>query len=411
MTPRVLFWCGRSAEAWGPPKLDETGLGGSETAVVEIARRFARDGWRVDVFGNPGKYEGEHDDVGYWDASRLGSDEAVDLLVSWRQPAIVLPVRSRARLCWLHDHNGGAGWGEALRSWDRVLGVSAYHADFLATAYLLGQDRVSYVPNGVDLARFDPTIKKVPFSAIYASSPDRGLLTLLDLWPRIRGDEPTATLTVAYGFDTMDAWINAGRHDLAEFKDRVMAKIKSTPGVEYTGRLPQDELARRYCATVAWLYPSDFLETSCITAMEAMAGGCIPVTSSCGAVKETVGDGGLVVWGPGRTRSNPYSPAWRDYFVRVAQGAMFERTSRLALEARARERATVWTWDNSYANHWRPIVDSLLHGVEEVDSLGASYSPPVAPPRLAEKAGQMSPAQESGGDPRTTSIPDAVAAG
>lgn len=366
MRPRVIFWTGRSAEPWAPPKLNATGLGGSETAVVKIAERFARDGWRVDVYGHPGMYEGEYDDVGYWDAGRLGGNESCDVLVSWRQPALALPVRSRARCLWLHDHSGGDGWASGLPQWDRVLGVSAYHADFLATAY--GLDNVSFVPNGVDLARFDPTVKKVPFSAIYASSPDRGLLTLLDLWPRIAGDEPTALLTVAYGFVNFDAWANAGRHDLAEFRDRCLEKMKTTPRVEYVGRLPQDELARRYGATVAWLYPSDFLETSCISAMEAMAGGCIPVCSSVGAVKETVGEGGVVVWGPGRTRSNPYSPVWRDFYVRCAQGVLFERTNRLALEARARERAKALTWDASYRDHWVPIVNDLLRGGKAIES-------------------------------------------
>lgn len=369
MRPRVLFWCGRSAEAWGPPKLDETGLGGSETAVVEIARRFAKDGWRVDVYGSPGKYEGEHDDVGYWEAGRLGPGGSADVLVSWRQPALRLPLDARASVLWCHDWAGGDAWAPHLAHWDRVLGVSATHRDFLAGAYALPAHRAGYVPNGVDLGRFDPATKKVPFSAIYASSPDRGLLTLLDLWPRIAGDEPTARLTVAYGFDTMDAWINAGNYQLAEFKQRCLDKMAATPGVEYVGRLPQDELARRYCQTVALLYPSDFLETSMITAMEAMAGGCIPVTSSSGAIKETVGDGGLVVWGPGRTRSNPYSPAWRDFFVRCAQGVMFERTNRLALEARARERAKLFTWDIAFDRHWKPLVESLLTGATEPDAI------------------------------------------
>lgn len=362
MRPRIIFYCGRSAEPWSPLSLDRGGIGGSETAVVKIAQRFARDGWRVDVYGGPGADEGEYDEVGYWEASRLGADEATDILVCWRQPgAHTLPVRSRARLCWLHDHNGGPGWGDHLAAWDRVLGVSAYHAAFLAAAYGLGLDRVGFVPNGIDLARFDPAIPKVPFSAIYASSPDRGLLTLLALWPRIAEQEPAARLTVAYGFETMDAWINAGRHDLAAFKDTCLRTMDATPGVEYVGRLPQDELARRYAATVALLYPSDFLETSCISAMEAMAGGCIPVTSSVGAVKETVGAGGLVVWGPGQTRSNPYSPAWRDFYVRCAQGVLFERGTRLILEAKARERARALTWDASYQDHWVPLVEGLLH--------------------------------------------------
>jgi tetratricopeptide (TPR) repeat protein len=68
--PRIVFWCGRAMEPWAPPKLNETGIGGSETAVVEIARRFARDGWRVDVYNSPGPYEGLHDGVGYWEPER-----------------------------------------------------------------------------------------------------------------------------------------------------------------------------------------------------------------------------------------------------------------------------------------------------------------------------------------------------
>jgi len=361
MRPRIVVWCGRGAETWGPPKLDQSGLGGSETAVVKIGQRLARDGWRVDVYGHPGEYEGEHDEVGYWEMGRLGADESCDLLVSWRQPALDVPISARARVLWLHDHNGGEAWRPHLGTWDRVLGVSAYHRDFLREAYDLPAERVRYVPNGVDLERFDPTIEKVPFSAIYASSPDRGLLTLLDLWPRIADGEPTAKLTVAYGFATMDAWINAGRHDLGAFKEQCLARMKETPGVEYVGRLPQDELARRYAATVALLYPSDFLETSFIGGMEAMAGGCIPITSSCGAVKETIGEGGVVVWGPGRTRSNPYSPAWRDFYVNCARGVLFERVNRRVLQARARERVRALTWDIAYQRHWLPLIEELLH--------------------------------------------------
>ena len=362
MSRRLVFWCGRTAEAWAPPTLNRTGLGGSETAVVEVARRFAADGWRVDVYGTPEADEGEHEDVGYWDAARLGEDERADVLVAWRQPAAhELPVRTRARVLWLHDHNGGPGWAEHLGRWDRVLGVSRYHRDFLVEAYGLPEDLVDYVPNGVNLSRFDPTTRKEPFSAVYANSPDRGLLTLLDLWPKIIGQETGAKLTVAYGFATMDHWIDAGRHDLQDFKDLCLRRMEQTPQVEYVGRLAQDALAKLYDRSVIWAYPSDFTETNCISAAEAMAGGCIPVCSSVGALKETVGEGGLVVWGPNRTRSNPYSPAWKEFFVRCAQGVLFERTNRLVLEARARQRAKALTWDAAF-ERWRRVVGDLLVG-------------------------------------------------
>lgn len=364
--PRILFFCGRSVEPWGPPKLNETGIGGSETAVVHIAQRFADDGWRVDVYGGPGKYEGVHGGVGYWEASRLGKDERADVFVSWRQPAAIeLPVQAPVKVVWLHDHDAGPNAREHLLRFDRVLGVSAYHAAFLADAYDLPPGLADHVPNGIDLERFAAPVKKVPQRCVYASSPDRGLLLLLKLWPRIVGDEQRPELHVGYGFDNIEKWINAGRHDLAQFKAECQRLISETKGVVYRGRMPQDELARLYQESVCWLYPTDFLETSCISAMEAMAGGCIPVTSSAGALKETVGSGGLVVYGPGKTRSNPYSPAWQDFYVKCAQGALFETNNRLTLSAAARERAKAFTWDASYGR-WAKLVGRMLGEREEL---------------------------------------------
>ena len=364
MTPRIVFFCGRSAEPWGPPSLDTTGIGGSETAVVKIAERFARDGWRVDVYCGAGRYEGEYEGVGYWEPSRLGyagDDERADVLVAWRQPAAhSLPVRARCRVVWLHDHNHGPDAGAELGRFDRVLGVSDYHRRFLGDAY--GLENVGYVPNGIDLDRFDPTIKKVPGRCVYASSPDRGLMLLLKLWPKIVGDQTHPELHVAYGWDNFDKWIGAGRHDMAAFKDECMRLIERTPRVVFRGRLPQDELARLYCESYASLYPGDFCETSYIGGMEAMAGGCVPVVSSVGATKETVADGGLVVWGPNGTRSNPYSRAWQDFYVQCARAVLFEANTRLSIRARGLERAKRLTWDISYEEHWKPLVEALLHG-------------------------------------------------
>src|SRR6185295_2664932 len=132
MRPRIIFWCGRGVQEWAPPVLNTTGIGGSETAVVKIAERFARDGWRVDVYTSAGRYEGEHDGVGYWEPGRLGAGESADVLVSWRQPALRLPIQSRASVLWCPDWAGGDAWIGHLAHWDRVLGVSATHANFLA---------------------------------------------------------------------------------------------------------------------------------------------------------------------------------------------------------------------------------------------------------------------------------------
>ncbi len=39
-----------------------------------------------------------------------------------------------------------------------------------------------------------------------------------------------------------------------------------------------------------WLYPAHFIETFCITALEAMASKCYPIATSIGALKNTIGE-------------------------------------------------------------------------------------------------------------------------
>lgn len=359
MTPRIIFYCGRALEPWAPPSL-ATGIGGSETAVIKIASRFAQAGWRVEVLNEADHLEGVYDSVGYWNLNRLPLFPACDVLVGWRNPALhALPIQARVKLLWLHDLNQGPGVAEHLPAWDRVLGVSGWHADYLRTVYDLSAELVDHVPNGIDLEQFDTTVRKTPWQVVYASSPDRGLQRLLVIWRHIVEAEPAARLHVGYGWQNIDKMIGQGRSDLAAFKAEVCEAIDKTPGVVWRDRLGQDELARLYCESVAWAYPSTFLEVSCISAMSAMAGGCIPVTSNAGALKETVGDGGLIVKG------NPYSTVWKEFYQHVLLATLTDVETQVKQASVARHRAKSFTWDLAFAR-WCRIVDDAL-GVRLLD--------------------------------------------
>lgn len=349
--PRMVFMAVSGWEEWAPPKINETGLGGSETAVIQIARRFAEHGWRVDVYNNAGSYEGVYDGVGYWDARRYDPTEA-DIFVNWRAPWFQ-PPSDVPSILWCHDLNYGPRPPEEFNRYDRVLGVSQWHADKLHDYYNLREEQVGFVPNGVDLSRFDPAIRKVPFRCVYASSADRGLLQLLHLWPQIIGGESAAELHVAYGWDTVDRMIERGRTDLQQLKDAVNEKIEQTPQVVWRGRLSQNTLARLYSESWLWLYPTNFLEVSCISAMEAMAGGCVPVTSSVGALPETIGTAGVVVQGL------PHSFPWQNFYVQCAKATLKDASIRKPLEYAGRGRAQELTWDSAFT-HWQSHVMSLL---------------------------------------------------
>lgn len=350
MTPRIIFFCGKALEPWAPPSL-LAGIGGSETAVVHIARHFAEAGWRVDVYNTPDHFEGEFDGVGYWGPERLRPGESCDVLVSWRNPAVVdIPVNARVRLLWMHDLDAGPQAGAQMARFDRVLGVSAWHRDHLASQYDL--TNVDFVPNGIDLSRFDPEAKKVYGRCVFASSPDRGLERLLKLWPAIKGNEPAPELHVGYGFQNIDKRIAAGDTAYADFKDRLLRLMADTPGVVFRDRLGQTELAQLYSESWAWLYPTSFLEVSCISAMEAMAGGCVPVTSSAGALKETVGYGGYVVGGL------PESRGWAPFYVNVARAVLYEMNTARVGQTKARAQAQQFSWASAFEK-WCRVIDAV----------------------------------------------------
>ena len=65
-------------------------------------------------------------------------------------------------------------------------------------------------------------------------------------------------------------------------------KLMEQDGVYEHGRISQEEIIKEYGKASIWVYPTEFPEISCITAMKTQAMGCIPVTTNFGALNETV---------------------------------------------------------------------------------------------------------------------------
>ncbi len=387
--PRIIFWCNANLEPWAPPSLNTTGIGGSETAVVEIAKRFAAAGWLTDVYNSADYMEGVYDGVGYWDPARIKDVAPPDVFVGWRRPEDHNRMDARQKVLWCHDLHNGPGATEDYHQWQKVLGVSQWHADMLGRYYDV---KAGFVPNGINAERFPQEgvwigegekrkmimlpPKKVPFRCVYASSPDRGLMRLLDLWPKIVESEPEAELHVAYGWQNFDKMIASGRTEMLGFKNEILRKLEAAPRVVWRDRLPQNELAKLYSESYLWLYPTDFLEVSCISAMEAMAGGAVPVTTSCGALPETIGSAGLLIPAPYTSRG--YAPTW----LNVARGLLTDKGTREQYAAKGRERVQELTWDRAAARWFEVLAVDLTPEVSPDDE-------PPADPDSHEDVGDV----------------------
>src|ERR1044072_4232192 len=57
----IAFFTAPIFEHWHPELMKTGGIGGAETCVMEVAARFAADGWRTVVFGTPGDHRGVHE--------------------------------------------------------------------------------------------------------------------------------------------------------------------------------------------------------------------------------------------------------------------------------------------------------------------------------------------------------------
>ena len=122
---------------------------------------------------------------------------------------------------------------------------------------------------------------------VYASSPDRGLDRVLNLWPRIIKEVPEALLHVFYGFTLNFDKIHAHNQSMKTYKQNMLDLLNQT-GVVYHGRVSHKELAKYFLACGLWVYPTSFTEISCITAMKAQCAGAIPITTKVAALDETV---------------------------------------------------------------------------------------------------------------------------
>ena len=315
---KIVLWLGRTVSPFDPLTALHEGIGGSETAAIYMSRELSNLGHEVHVYadlvGSSTIVDlSPHGLAVRWHPYPTLSPRYIgslncDLFISSRQHEArrqLQPICRQAWL-WMHDIHCGPDWENLLATdYNKILCLSEW-AQNKFLDYYPGVDasKVWKTSNALDLGLFSvPSAQhsllkfgQLPFRATYSSSPDRGLDKLLDLWPKIvklvrekySENSLTAELHVYYGFGNWRKMAmlqgQAGEMIRAEL---LYAKMLATPGVIYHGTVGKAELANSHRLSQMWLYPTDFLETSCITAMEAQAAGSKIVTTRCGALPET----------------------------------------------------------------------------------------------------------------------------
>lgn len=363
---KFAIWTGNVWEDWGPQSPYTTGLGGSETAAVEMGKSLTRRGHQVQIYGRfTDEDEGVHDGVTYTRFDRVldPGEIACDVFISSRnKDALSLKPDARMTALWVHDIHCGDDFQWKLPKFDRILCLSQWHAKHFLSYYPhLKREKIAVTRNGLALNRFYPKenwaeVQKMKSDGMrftYSSSPDRGLDLLLTMWPTIRQMSSGAELHIYYGFNTWEKMAEKSPETLARIawlKERI--RKNEDKGVVFHGRANQTEVAESQMKSSMWLYPTDFKETSCITAMEAQAAGAVPVCTSLAALSETVKHGMLI---------KPYAGELRyehDFLLSTKHG--FDRPDELAIVGELGRRYALenLSWDG-VAAQWEQIFGEV----------------------------------------------------
>lgn len=266
---------------WDEEIYKSKGIGGSETAAVEMAYWLSRiTGRQVKVFNNR-KTEKVFDRVEYIPAEKL------PLYCSQVEPKVNIAWRHNARVTdaptylWCHDL--GVMGMESAFNFDTIICLSEFHKRYVRGVFGVPEEKIWVSRNGIVPERFlEGHGEREAGKVIFSSSPDRGLDRAMLVMDEVVKTVPDATLHAYYGFDNM---IKMGRTADAE---RLQKMIAERPYVKFHGNLSQSELMNQMKSSKVWLYPTNFLETFCITALEAVGCGVIPVVRNFGALPDTL---------------------------------------------------------------------------------------------------------------------------
>lgn len=310
---------------WSASTIGRGGMGASEGMIVYLANELAK-GRRTEVYG-PVPHAEVKNGVRYWPREHLRHIRDGKLLVSrspLSAPFLDLAIgRKLPKVLWLQDAYYPDLTPESAEHYEKIVVVSEWHKRTMHDLHSVPLDKMEVIYNWVlpeHYAGPAPARKRDRF--VFASSPDRGLVAMLRVWPEVLKRLPDAELHVTYGWrgcERLGLGNDAAWTKRYENNRRAFEKLKHQKGVVLHGMVNHERLVEILRASSVWTHPSmdadgiDFPETCCTLAIEARASGAVPVVQPVAALNETA------LCEPGIFANPRDEKDWVDALVRAAE--------------------------------------------------------------------------------------------
>ena len=292
----IVIHTGDIVECWNPILLNDKRISGSEIMAVNLAKEFTKYNYRVFVFGSfqnkNVNYEGidnngvEYIDLEYF--TEFALKYVIDYLIVSRHASNLCYYNNIKNVfLWVHDtlpillEKNSKSFQTHKIKFKKLISVTNWQKNNIIKHCEISDEFIYVSRNAINPDRFNHVAKKVPYRFIYSSCVFRGLDTLIDIFPRIKEKYPESTLHLFVRKEDIDI--------------ETMNKIKKMDYVFVNGRVSQEQLAVEFLKSDIFLYPTDFQETYCITALEAMISKCLVVTVDYCGLGEIVKSRGITV--------------------------------------------------------------------------------------------------------------------
>lgn len=379
-------------------------IGGSETALLYMAKELAARGHDVKVFCNcdkPGRYE-RVDYYDYQEAWReISAIAEWDVFIASRDYRLLAQkLHSKLNVLWNHDiATDQVQIMTNIWATDIVLCNSQFHVDqWLSVAKNL-RPIIHKTRNGIDLQLIDSVKKKVEGTErnkkqfLWGSRPERGMDVLLQkTWPKILKEVGEDCNLVITGYSDEGLPIP---EQLKLFYAQMQSLIATTPNVKYIGPSSKEKWYELLCTSGFLIYPTYFPEISCINALEAQACELPIITSNEFALRETVKDKNNLIDG------HPKSEEYQNKFVsRVKRLSMnnfeYKRSQTIGREHVIQHyewRTIAGEWEDlfwqkfeerSYRNGGRNSLKRFVYNSDLLAARWALQHPEISGVNLAE---------------------------
>jgi len=311
----------------------------------------------------------------------LGEDFLKDFQIILSRPSLHELEEDKIRILWCHDLPddpqiadpkqkntlADGGWRKYHRivfvsHWQQQRFIERFHIPWERTVVL----KNAIVPIDIDLQAKFESKNDQSVNLVYSTTPHRGLGVLVPVFKRLAEQDELIHLHVFSSFKIY-GWEETDKQFEPLYND-----IREHPQMTYYGSVPNDELRKHLTTMDIYAYPSMWVETSCVSLIEAMSAGLFCIHPNLGALYETASNWTFMYnWVKDPNQHATFFHTMLDQAIEASR----ENSPALQVKLQGQKSYTdlFYNWDAREAE-WRMFLNSLRGLPREFEKAGADQS-------------------------------------